>query len=367
MIDLTTLDFHRTILIAELGGNHDGEPDRAYELARLAAENGADIVKFQTYRAEGLVNKRISPDRYEHYQRLELSLEEWPKLARYVQSLGCHWMSSIWDEHLLEALDAFLPAYKVGSGDFTNLPLIERMLATGKPLILSTAMCDQEDVDMTMAFITRQAPRLVQSGKVALLQCTAMYDTPSEDDANLAVMEWLRQRYGVPVGYSNHAVGTRASLIAAAMGAAIIEVHFTDDKSGSYRDKKLSFTPPELAMLRETIEAIPRIRGIERKEVRPSEVEIRNSFRRAVYLRHRVPRGHVVTSEDLVCLRPNEGIDARRYYDLIGKRTTIDIDGLSPLSGGDFEEPHELEPTLPSGRASDEVSKREGDEAPADR
>jgi N,N'-diacetyllegionaminate synthase len=337
VIDLSTLDAERTILIAEIGGNHDGELDRAYDLARLAAEHGADIVKFQTYEAGGLVNRRVSPDRYHHYQKLELPLEEWPKLAEYVRSLGCHFMSSIWDEHLLDALDAFLPVHKVGSGDFTNFPLIERMLATGKPLILSTAMCDQDDVDATMAFIRAKAPGHAESGKVALLQCTAMYDDPREDDANLAVMEWLRERYRVPVGYSNHAVGTRASIVAAAMGAAVIEVHFTDDKTGSYRDKKLSFTPPELAMLRETVEAIPRIRGVERKEIRPSEVGIRNTFRRAVYFRRSVPRGHVVAAEDLVCLRPNEGMDARRYHDLIGKRTTVDVEELCPLSDSDFE------------------------------
>ena len=337
MIDLTTLDFERAILIAEIGGNHDGELDRAYELARLAAQNGADIVKFQTFQAKGLVNRRVSPDRYQHYGKLELPLEEWPKLAHHVVSLGCHFMSSVWDEELLDALDELLPAYKVGSGDFTNFPLLERMLTTGKPLMLSTAMCDQDDVDATMAFIRERAPGFIESGKLALLQCTAMYDEPVEEEANLAVMASLRERYGVPVGFSNHAVGTRASVVAAAMGAAIIEVHFTDDKTAAYRDKKLSFTAPELAMLRETVEAIPRIRGVERKDVRPSEVEIRDSFRRAVYFRHSVPKGHVVTAEDLVCLRPNEGIDARRYYDLIGKRTTTDVEELAPLFDGDFE------------------------------
>jgi N-acetylneuraminate synthase/N,N'-diacetyllegionaminate synthase len=337
VIDLTTLDFERTILIAEIGGNHDGQLDRAYELARQAAGHGADIVKFQSFHAEGLVNRKVSPDRYRHYGELELPLEEWPKLARHVESLGCHFMTSVWDEHLLDALDELLPAYKVGSGDFTNFPLIERMLQTGKPLILSTAMCDEEDIDTTMAFIDSRAPGLIDSGKLALLQCTAMYDEPSEDEANLAVMTWLRERYGVPVGYSNHAVGTSASVLAAGMGAAIIEVHFTDDKTGAYRDKKLSFTASELAMLRETVEAIPRIRGVARKDVRPSELEIRNTFRRAVYFRRPAPKGHVVTAEDLVCLRPNEGIDARRYHDLIGKRTTTSLEELAPLSETDFE------------------------------
>jgi N,N'-diacetyllegionaminate synthase len=337
MIDLSTLDQGRAILIAEIGGNHDGQLDRAYSLARLAAEHGADIVKFQTYRAEGLVNRRVSPDRFEHYRRLELPLDEWPKLAQFVQSLGCHFMSSVWDEELLDLLEPFLPAYKVGSGDFTNLPLIESMLSTGKSLILSTAMCDPDDVDATMAFIALRAPRHISSGRIALLQCTAMYDAPSEDDAHLAAMTWLRRRYKIPVGYSNHAVGTRASMVAAAMGAAIIEVHFTDDKTRPYRDQKLSFTPPELAELRDAVEAIPRIRGLVRKAVTRSEVDIRDTFRRAVYLRHAVPKGHIVRSDDLVLLRPNAGIDGRRFYDLIGRRTTTDLEELVPLSESFFE------------------------------
>jgi N,N'-diacetyllegionaminate synthase len=338
VIDLTTLNQNRTILIAEVGGNHDGDLERAYSLARLAAEHGADIVKFQTYRAEGLVNRRVSPDRYEHYRRLELPLEEWPNLSRFVQSLGCHFMSSVWDEDLLDLLDSYLPAYKVGSGDVTNLPLIERMLVTRKPLILSTAMCDADDVDGTMAFVALKAPGHIGSGKVALLQCTAMYDDPTETESNLAAMAWLQRRYNIPVGYSNHAIGTRASFVAAAMGAAIIEVHFTDDKTRPYRDQKLSFTPPELAELRDAVEAIPRIRGVTRKAISPTEIEIRDSFRRAVYFRRRVPKGHIVRAEDLVLLRPNAGLDGRRYYDLIGKRTTTDVDELTPLSEADFED-----------------------------
>lgn len=338
MIDLSTLDADRTILIAEVGGNHDGDVDRAFLLARLAAENGADIVKFQTYRAESLVNRKLSPERYEHYRRLEFPLEEWHRLARYVRSLGCHWMSSVWDADLLDEFDPCLPAYKVGSGDFTNLPLIERMLATGKPLILSTAMCDPEDIDGTMAFIRRRSPGQAESGRVALLQCTAMYDSPSEDDANLSAMTWLRERYGVVVGFSNHAVGPRACLVAAAMGAAIIEVHFTDDKTRPYRDQRLSFTPPELANLREAVEAIPRIRGNARKAVSRSELQNRESFRRALYLRRGVPRGHLIAAEDLVVLRPNEGIDARRFHDVVGKRTTVEIAELSPLKDHYFEE-----------------------------
>jgi N,N'-diacetyllegionaminate synthase len=337
VIDLSTLHFDRTVLIAEVGNNHDGDLDRAYSLARLAAENGADIVKFQAFRADSLVNRTVAPDHHAYLRGLEFSDEEWRALAGYVQSLGCHWMSSVWDAHFLEEFGSILPAFKVGSGDFTNFPLIDRMLAFDKPLILATAMCDQEDIDATMEFIRRRSPDHLSSGKIALLQCTAMYDAPTEDDVNLSAMTWLRERYGVPVGYSNHAIGPTASLVAAAMGADIIEVHFTDDKARPSPAHKLSFTPPELAMLRETVEAIPRIRGIEGKKVAPSEMKIRTSFRRAVYPRHPISKDSVVGPEDLVLLRPNEGIDARMYYDLIGKKTTTDIAELMPLRASYFE------------------------------
>src|SRR5205807_793521 len=134
VIDLSTLHFDRTALIAEIGNNHEGDLERAYALARLAVESGADIVKFQTFRADSL-------------------------------------------------------------------------LETGKPLILATAMCDQEDVEETMEFIRRRSPGHLDSGRIALLQCTAMYESPTEDDVNLSAMTWLRERFRVPVGYSNHAIG----------------------------------------------------------------------------------------------------------------------------------------------------------------
>jgi N,N'-diacetyllegionaminate synthase len=213
------------------------------------------------------------------------------------------------------------------------------MLTTGKPLILSTAMCDERDVDTTIEFIRDRSPAHLESGLVALLQCTAMYDSPSEDEVNLSAMAWMRERYGVVVGFSNHAVGPRACLVAASMGADIIEVHFTDDKAMPYRDQKLSFLPSELSALREAVEAIPRIHGIAGKEVSPSECENRQAFRRAVYIRHQVPRGHVVIPEDLVLLRPERGMDASMYYELIGKRTTTEIPELTPLYDRYFEAP----------------------------
>jgi N,N'-diacetyllegionaminate synthase len=339
MIDLSRLEFERPLIIAEIGGNHDGEIDRAYRLAKMAADSGADVVKFQAYRADTLVNPRVSPERHRHFRQLELPLHEWLRLAEFVRSLGCKWMLSLWDEEWLEALDPELPAYKVGSGDFTNFPLLDRLVATKKPLILSTAMCDERDVDETIEFILERNPNIIEERRLALLQCTAMYDDPSEEDANLSGMARLRERYGVVAGYSNHAPGPRACMVAAAMGAEIVEAHFTDDKTRVFRDHKLSLTSNEMLQLRSFVDALPALRGNPTKEVSHRETENRETFRRALYPLRDLPAGHVVETGDLVARRPNLGIDARKYFHLIGARVRRDVPALEPLTEDMFELP----------------------------
>lgn len=337
MIELSRLDFERPLIIAEIGGNYDGELDRAYRLARMAADSGADVVKFQAYRADTLVNPRESPERHRHFRRLELPLAEWLNLAEYVKSLGCQWMLSLWDEEWLEDLDPTLPAYKIGSGDFTNFPLLDRLVATKKPLILSTAMCDERDIDETLEFILERDPAIVQDRRLALLQCTAMYDDPTEKDANLAGMARLRERHGAAVGYSNHAPGPRACMVAAAMGAEIIEAHFTDDKTRTFRDHRLSLTSDEMLELRAMVDSLPTLRGNSVKTVSSRETENRETFRRALYPRADLQAGHIIREGDLVALRPNVGIDARRYFDLIGSRLRRDVPALEPLAEVMFE------------------------------
>ena len=158
MIDLTTLNFERPILIAEIGGNHNGDLDYAFELAELAAKNGADVVKFQTYTAEGLVNEQLAPERFAHFRRLELPPETWGDLADRVRALDVEWMTSLWDLDALAVIELLVPAFKVGSGDFTNFPFLRRLVRTGKPLILSTAMCTDTDVRRTVDFLLGEDP-----------------------------------------------------------------------------------------------------------------------------------------------------------------------------------------------------------------
>jgi N-acetylneuraminate synthase/N,N'-diacetyllegionaminate synthase len=332
------LDFERPLLIAEIGGNHEGSIERAFELSRLAVEAGADAVKFQTYWADSLVNPRLSPDRHAHFRRFELTHEQWRELAAHVQSLGAEFMTSLWDIDAVDDIAPLVPAWKIGSGDLTNVQLLARLLETGKPLIISTAMADLADVDAAIAFVRERAPGAIEAGRIALLQCTAMYDTPSADDVDLAVMSTYRERYdGVIVGYSDHELGLRAAVTAAAMGAQILEFHFTDDKTREFRDHKLSLTADELRELREYADRIPVLRGAAEKEVKEQERENRHTFRRAVYPARDLPSGHTLGEDDLVVLRPNDGIDAARYFELVGRRLTRDVVALEPLAEADLD------------------------------
>ena len=338
MIDLTHLDFERPIVIAEIGGNHGGDVTYAYELAGLAAEHGADVVKFQTYTAAGIVNQRLAPDRFAHFQRFELPTAEWARLAAFVRSRGAEWMTSLWDLDSFDDLAPLVPAFKVGSGDFTNFPLLKRAVATGKPLIISTAMCTMEDVRRTVDFLLEQDQELIEQSRLALLQCTAMYEEPTSPETHLKVLQTLASAYpGVVIGYSNHFAGLEACEAALALGAMILEVHFTSDRTQEFRDHRLSVLPEELARLRELCERIPQLLGDPAKAVSEIEADEVTRFRRAVFTRRDIRVGETLSESDLVTLRPEIGIPAWHFFDVVGLRTKRDIGAYEPMSWDQLE------------------------------
>lgn len=339
-VDLQTLDLKRPLLIAEVGGNHDGEVARAYELGRLAAEQGADVVKYQTYSPDAIVNKRLDPERHAHFARLGLPAAEWRNLAEYVRERGAEWMTSLWDPDLLDEVTQLQPAFKIGSGDLSNLPLLDRIARTGKPMILSTAMASLADVQCAVGFLVGRDPNLLTDHRLGLLQCSALYDEPTAEHMHLRVMSTLRAAFpGAVVGYSDHHAGMAAARAALALGAMILEVHFTDDRSRPMRDHKFSVLPNELEELRDLCERMPRLLGSERKEVSEVEAGLAKEFRRGVYFAHDVEAGHTVTHGDLVTLRPEEGISAWHYYELLGCRVSRRVRSLEPLQPEFFSEP----------------------------
>ena len=313
------------LLIAEIGGNHEGDFEYAKKLTRLALESGADYVKFQIYTGDGLVNPVESPDRNKHFKKFELSKEQHIELAELCRSQGSGYLASVWIPEAIDWIDPYMDFYKIGSGDLTAYPVISETLKTKKPLLLSTGLATEQEVLDCVKFIADQSPMHIENGLLGILQCTSMYPIPAAD-ANLAVMQQLKEKTGCIVGYSDHTEGSLALEIAVAMGAEILEFHFTDDRSGkTFRDHKVSLTRDEVRNLINTIYRINELKGDNKKRPLPVEGDHVISFRRAVYPNRDIPKGTVIAENDLIILRPDHGISACNYYQLIGKKTTIDL------------------------------------------
>lgn len=325
------------LLIAEIGGNHEGNFDYALKLTDLAIASGADYIKYQMYSGDSLVSRLEGAQRNAHFKKFELSQEQFITLAKKCQAAKVGFMASVWNPDYLRWIDEYMSIYKIGSGDLTAYSVIREIAKTGKPMILSTGLATLQEVLETVAFIQSLDDRYKDPDYLSILQCTSMYPIPFED-ANLSVMTLLRQATQLPVGYSDHTEGSRALEIAVAMGAEILEFHFTDEREGkTFRDHKVSLTKDEVLALGQKIEEIRRLQGHYLK--RPLEVEgdHRISFRRAVYPAHDLNAGSVIKAEDLVSLRPNHGIDARDFDKLIGKKLKTDVQAHQKLDWNLFE------------------------------
>jgi N,N'-diacetyllegionaminate synthase len=327
------------MIITEIGGNHEGDFDYARRLLQLAAGSGTDVVKFQIYSGETLVNRCEDPQRVAHFNRFALTTDQYLALARECDELGVQFNASIWDASQIEIFDPFLRFYKVGSGDLTAYPLLQEIARRRKPIVLSTGLATLEEVRQSVSFIRSLDSIYEERDMLAILQCTSMYPIPDRD-ANLNVMSTIREAFKCKVGYSDHTVGTYAAEIAVALGAEILELHFTDKRDGrDFRDHQVSFTREDIKCLRERIELISELKGSFVKAPTASEIESNHliSFRRAVYPARAIKAGERIARADLTVLRPCQGIPANEIEDLLGRRSLRDLNALERLSRSDFE------------------------------
>ena len=323
-----------TYVIAEVGGNHEGDFEYAKRLARLAADSGADAVKFQIYTGDTLVNPVVDPDRNKHFKRFELSRDQFAELAQICTRSGVDFLASVWNPEAFAWAAPLLPLFKIGSGDLTAYDILALTAATGKPIILSTGLSTMKEVLAAVEFIQGIDASYKTDGKLALLQCSAMYPIPYSD-ANLNVMHTLRKATGLPVGYSDHTPGDEAILAAVAMGAQIIEKHFTDSREGkTFRDHKVSLTQDEMRAFVARTENIHTLQGDFEKRPVPSEIEAGHvkSFRRATYPGKDLPAGHVIEQGDLVTLRPCQGLGAEYFFSIVGRTLAQAVARHQPLS-----------------------------------
>tara|TARA_B100000575_G_C23140360_1_gene663454 strand:- start:2582 stop:3631 length:1050 start_codon:yes stop_codon:yes gene_type:complete len=321
------------LLIAEIGGNHEGDFDKAKDYLNLAIESGADCVKFQLYSGDTLVNKNLSPNRNQHFKKFELTKNQHLELAEKCLAQGVHYNASVWDLGMLDWIDSYLSFYKIGSGDLTCWPLIEEFAKRGKPILLSTGLSSFNEVSETVKFIRSVNKNYKKEGGICLLQCTSMYPI-SRLDANLNVLKSFKLIPNIDVGYSDHTEGDEALHTAFILGASVLEFHFTDHRENKeFRDHKVSLTKDELKQLILKINNTKLLLGKVDKELLPIERENNHhiSFRRGIYPKNKIKKGTIIKAEDLIYLRPLEGTDARQYKKVIGSIAQKDIEPLDKM------------------------------------
>ncbi len=318
---------HGPLLIAEIGGNHEGNFNYAKKLVKLAISTGVDVVKLQIYSGSGLVSRIESKKRFNHFRKFELSKEHHIEIAKMCRKANVTYLASVWEENSLNWIDRYLKFYKIGSGDLTAYPILSRLAKRDKPIILSTGLSTLKEIKDTIKFLRQQNKKYKNENYLALLQCTSSYPT-NDNEVNLNVINTLQQSTKLTVGYSHHNKGDLALIAAYLMGAKILEFHFTDNRKGkTFRDHKISLNPQETKDLISKIKKINLMRGVNLKKPTQGEIKSKNiqSFRRALYLNRDLKKGEVIKKEFVSCLRPNKGIDARKYKKLIGKKTKQSI------------------------------------------
>lgn len=305
----------RVVIVAEIGNNHEGDLSVARELVAAAADAGADAVKLQTFVTEHFVG-RDQTERFERLERFRLAPQDFAELAELAHARGLAFLSTPLDLGSADLLDPLVDAFKIASGDNDFWPLIERVSRSGKPIVVSAGLADASAIAQVAEFV-RATPGF--GGDLAVLHCVSLYPVPPEH-ADLPAILTLRERLSCEVGYSDHTVGTEASLIAVALGARIVEKHFTLDKAFSeFRDHQLSADPPELRAL---VEAVRRAELL----LRPAgpagpepEREATASMRRSVAAARELEQGRRLELDDLTWVRPGGGIAPGDEAVLLGK------------------------------------------------
>lgn len=327
-------------LIAEIGGNHEGNLNVALDLIRSAADTGVDAVKFQSYTGKGLVNRILDPERVIHFDRFTLEPSDFEKLKSEAKNLGLDFLSSIWDYDAYRDLIDDMPMIKIGSGDLTNRLYLERFARTGKPIILSTAMCNLDEICDAVHFIRSINDVYECADNLCIMHCVAMYGNPKDEFANLASIQKLQEVLpNVEIGYSDHTIGNEAMIFAYALGVRKFEFHFTYDKNREFRDHHISLNSQDIIDLIESFDRFDRMIGMrEKKPISEIETVQRiREFRRGVFLIRDLKKGDVVELSDLTVLRPNIGIPASDYQWLIGKKATQNITAFQALDKKYFE------------------------------
>lgn len=306
------------LLIAEIGNNHEGSFKVACELVKRAAESGADAVKFQAFRPDYYVS-RSDEARHSRLTAFELHLDQFCALSELARESGLLYIVTPFDLEFARALVPVVDSFKIASGDNDFIPLINYVCKSEKPLIISTGLLFFEDVDRLVKHVVDLRKRFVDDD-FAILHCGCAYPVPPSE-ANLLAIPRMRERLSCEVGYSDHTVGVEAAIAAVALGATIIEKHFTLSKTYSnFRDHQLSADPTELKIISESIKRVAAMRGDGEKIITSSEMENLTAVRRSIVASRNLAAGHVIRDSDLTWIRVKRGIAPGNESRLVGRQ-----------------------------------------------
>ena len=322
----------KTLIIAEIGVNHNGDVSTAKKMIEVAKECGADIVKFQTFNTDALTSKFAKMAEYQKknigeeksqkdmLKSLALSYDDFRELADYCKKVGIMFLSTPFDIGSVYFLDSLQDIWKIPSGEITNYPYLVEIAKTKKKIILSTGMCTIDEVEEALKVLKTNG-----ATDITLLHCTTDYPAPLES-VNLKAMLTLKEKFGCPVGYSDHTKGIEVSVASVAMGAEVIEKHFTLDRNMPGPDHKASLEPNELKELVDAIRNVEKAIGDGNKKPTESELQNRNVARKSIVALKAIKKGELLSEDNLTTKRPGNGISPMRWNEILGTRAKRDYE-----------------------------------------
>ena len=319
-----------TLIIAEAGVNHNGSLEIAKKLIDVAVDAGVDIIKFQTFKADKLVSKGAKKADYQKYnigdedvsqyqmlKKLELSDEAHKELISYCHERNIRFWSTAFDLESIDFLHSLgLNLWKIPSGEITNYPFIKKIATFREPVIMSTGMCDEQDIKNAMDVLLNNG---VSKDQITILHCNTQYPTPMKD-VNLKAMLTIKNDFGTIVGYSDHTRGIEVPIAAVALGAQVIEKHFTLDRNMQGPDHKASLEPNELKAMVTAIRNIEQALGTGRKSISESECANICVARKSIVAKTNIKKGEVLTDNNLTVKRPGSGISPMQWEIVIGTK-----------------------------------------------
>ncbi|MDE6947268.1 MAG: N-acetylneuraminate synthase [Anaeroplasmataceae bacterium] len=319
----------RVLIIAEAGVNHNGDFEIAKKMIEVAKNAGADIIKFQTsitstskFSEKAAYQKRetgTEGSQLDMIKKLRFSFEQHRELKKYCDTVGIKYLSTPFDFESINFLSGICDFWKVPSGEIVNIPYLERIGRTGKPVVMSTGMGTIEEIGVALHVLTSNGTKSIR-----LLQCTTQYPTAFED-INLRAMSKLKEIFGYEVGLSDHSVGIEVSIAAVGMGATVIEKHFTLDRKMEGPDHKASIEPDDLEMLVKSVRNVEKALGTGRKEPCKSELENLYISRKSLVASRDIKKGEIFSANNIVPRHAGKGISPAKWYEILGMSAKRDF------------------------------------------